>query len=149
MRHLIKARDVPERIATGAYILHSGLEKWHADDEHAAAIHSTAAGAFPLLKDIDPPKFLRFLAASEVTTGALLLSPTRVKRSCRTRAHRILRGSRCDVRAHPRAAKSRQHLAKSRRNRHKQGRLDARHRYRARRRRPHAPPQEAISMIAS
>ncbi len=34
-----------------------------------------AAGAFPFLKSIPPERFLRVLAAGEVLTGALLLSP--------------------------------------------------------------------------
>jgi hypothetical protein len=32
MRLPAKARDLPARIATGGYILHSGLEKWHGDE---------------------------------------------------------------------------------------------------------------------
>jgi hypothetical protein len=34
----VKARDLPARVATGAYILHTGLEKWHAD-EGTPAMH--------------------------------------------------------------------------------------------------------------
>jgi len=43
-RHL---RDIPARVATGAYILHSGLEKWNGSEEQAKAVHAMAAGAFP------------------------------------------------------------------------------------------------------
>jgi uncharacterized membrane protein YphA (DoxX/SURF4 family) len=71
----LKARDLPGRVATGAYILHAGLEKWGGDEARAAALHGMAAGAFPVLKDIPPKVFLKALAASEVATGALLLSP--------------------------------------------------------------------------
>ena len=34
----IRLRDVPTRLATGAYILHTGLEKWHGDEERAKEI---------------------------------------------------------------------------------------------------------------
>ena len=71
----IKARDLPGRLATGAFILHSGLEKWHGDAEHAKASHGMAAGAFPLLKQLAPARFFRLLAASEIGVGAALLVP--------------------------------------------------------------------------
>jgi hypothetical protein len=71
----MKARDLPGRITTGAFVLHAGLEKWHADDDHAAAVHGMAAGAFPVLKHVPPPRFLRFLAASEIAIGTVLLAP--------------------------------------------------------------------------
>jgi uncharacterized membrane protein YphA (DoxX/SURF4 family) len=66
---------LPERIATGAFILHSGLEKWNGPSEQAEGVHGLAAGAFPFLKSIPPPRFLKLLAAGEVATGALLLAP--------------------------------------------------------------------------
>ena len=75
MRLNVKARDVPGRITTGAYILHSGLEKWHGDEARAQAIHKMASGAFPFLKDIPPEKFLRMLAAGEIAVGTALLAP--------------------------------------------------------------------------
>ena len=71
----IKPRDLPGRIATGAYILHSGLEKWHGDDARAAALHGMASNAFPVLKGIPPTRFLRLLAASEIAVGVVLLAP--------------------------------------------------------------------------
>ena len=70
-----KARDLPGRIATGAYILHSGLDKWRADETRATALHGMAAGAFPVLNRIPPARFLRLLAASEIAIGAALLAP--------------------------------------------------------------------------
>jgi uncharacterized membrane protein YphA (DoxX/SURF4 family) len=75
MHFHIKSRAVPTRLATGAFILHSGLEKWHAEPEHAAAVHGMAAGAFPMLKHLAPTRFVRLLAASEIAVGAALLSP--------------------------------------------------------------------------
>lgn len=75
MRSTVKARQVPTRLATGAYILQSGLEKWGGNDEQAAGLHGMASGAFPFLKSIPPRRFLRLLAAAEVATGTALLAP--------------------------------------------------------------------------
>jgi uncharacterized membrane protein YphA (DoxX/SURF4 family) len=69
------ARDLPLRVVTGAYIAHSGLEKWHGSVEQAEGLHGTAAHAFPFLRPIPPQRFLRMLAAGELVTGALLLAP--------------------------------------------------------------------------
>jgi len=69
----LKARDVPGRVATGAYILHTGLEK--RDEARAKALHSMAAKAFPVLRDIPSTQFLKLLAGSEIALGAALLAP--------------------------------------------------------------------------
>ncbi len=71
----IHLRDVPTRLATGAYILHSGLEKWHGDEDRAKALHGFAAGAYPLLAKVPPKKFLKALAVVEIGLGAALLTP--------------------------------------------------------------------------
>jgi uncharacterized membrane protein YphA (DoxX/SURF4 family) len=71
----IAARNVPTRLATGVYILHSGWEKWRGDEERAQALHATAAGAYPLLEEIPPARFLRALAVAELGIGAALLTP--------------------------------------------------------------------------
>jgi uncharacterized membrane protein YphA (DoxX/SURF4 family) len=68
-------RDLPTRVATGAYILHAGLEKWSADETRAKGLHSMASGAFPFLRHIPPGPFGRLLAAGEIATGAALLTP--------------------------------------------------------------------------
>jgi len=75
MRLPLSARDIPGRLATGGYILHAGLGKWNGTPETAAALHRTAAAAFPFLSDIPPEKFLRMLAAAEIATGTALLLP--------------------------------------------------------------------------
>jgi uncharacterized membrane protein YphA (DoxX/SURF4 family) len=72
--HLYLKR-VPERLVTGAYILHAGWGKWHGTDQQATALHGTAANAFPFLTTIPPKRFLRLLAASELATGTALLTP--------------------------------------------------------------------------
>jgi hypothetical protein len=69
------SRDLPGRVATGAFILHSGMEKWNGPSAQADGVHAMASGAFPILKSIPPKAFLKALAASEILTGALLLAP--------------------------------------------------------------------------
>jgi uncharacterized membrane protein YphA (DoxX/SURF4 family) len=71
----VKARDLPARIATGGYILHSGLEKWHSDETRAKGLHGVASNAFPVLQRIPPERFLRILAGSEIAIGTALLVP--------------------------------------------------------------------------
>ena len=71
----ITVRSIPGRLATGAFILHSGIGKWNLPAERATAVHRTAAGAFPFLSKIPAPAFVKLLSASEVATGAVLLSP--------------------------------------------------------------------------
>jgi uncharacterized membrane protein YphA (DoxX/SURF4 family) len=75
MTRRIGLRNLPGRFATGAYIAHTGWEKWHGTPELADGVHGMAAGAFPVLRPIPPTTFLKLLAAGELTTGALLLSP--------------------------------------------------------------------------
>ncbi len=72
---MVSIRDIPTRLATGAFILNSGWGKWSGGPEQAAGVHGMAAAAFPVLKDIPPEKFLKGLAASEIGLGAALLSP--------------------------------------------------------------------------
>lgn len=71
----IRLRDVPTRLATGAYILHSGFTKLKAGPEMAAGLHGGAAAAYPALQKLPPEKFVRSLAIGEITVGSLLLAP--------------------------------------------------------------------------
>lgn len=71
----LHARNVPVRLAAGAYILHAGLQKWNGPAEQADGVHGMAANAYPFLQSTPAPQFLRLLAAGELATGALLLSP--------------------------------------------------------------------------
>ncbi|WP_016905258.1 hypothetical protein [Streptomyces xiaopingdaonensis] len=68
-------RDVAPRLATGAFILNSGVGKLQADEETAAGIHATASTAYPFLGDMEPAKFGRCLAIGEVAVGSVLLAP--------------------------------------------------------------------------
>ena len=71
----MRLRNLPTRLSTGGYILHSGYEKWNAGPETAEALHGMAAGSFPQLQKVSPPTFLKALAVGEMVTGALLLAP--------------------------------------------------------------------------
>lgn len=71
----IKPHQLPPRIATGAYIIHSGIEKLSADEETAAGLHGFATGAYPFLGKLKPKDFVRLLAASEIALGTTLLVP--------------------------------------------------------------------------
>jgi hypothetical protein len=75
MRFPLAARDVPGRLATGGFILRSGLKKWNGAPEVAAGVHGMASGAFPFLGKVSPERFLRILAAGEIATGIVLLTP--------------------------------------------------------------------------
>jgi uncharacterized membrane protein YphA (DoxX/SURF4 family) len=75
MRLRVAPRSVPGRLATGAYIAHAGLGKWRGSAEQATGVHGMAAAAYPPLEPIPPRVFLKLLAAGELATGALLLSP--------------------------------------------------------------------------
>jgi uncharacterized membrane protein YphA (DoxX/SURF4 family) len=71
----MRARNVPTRVATGAYILHSGWDKWHGSQEQAQGLHGAAAGAYPFLRRVPPTTFLRALAVAEMGLGTMLLAP--------------------------------------------------------------------------
>src|ERR1035437_3014772 len=75
MRLYLAPRDVPLRLVTGAYIAHSGLEKWRGFVEQANGVPGTAAKAFPILQPIPPRRVIRVVAAGEILTGSLLLNP--------------------------------------------------------------------------
>ena len=71
----VKLRHLPQRMATGAFILNSGISKWTADDETAAHLHGFAAGTYPFLAKLKPRDFVRVLAGTEIALGSALLLP--------------------------------------------------------------------------
>jgi uncharacterized membrane protein YphA (DoxX/SURF4 family) len=71
----IKLSHLPGRIVTGAFILHSGLNKRHADDGTVTWLHGTATGTYPFLGKIPAPLFVKLLSTAEITLGAGLLLP--------------------------------------------------------------------------
>lgn len=76
MKHGHRLSHLPLRAATGAFILNSGLQKWSSgDDEAAGAMHGMAANSYPFLKEIEPKKFVRYLATAEIGIGSALLFP--------------------------------------------------------------------------
>jgi hypothetical protein len=70
-----KLWHVPVRVATGAFILNSGLSKRNADKETAEHLHGFATTAFPELQDTPPEQFAKMLSAGEIALGAALLTP--------------------------------------------------------------------------
>lgn len=70
-----RLRRTPLRLTTGAFILSAGLDKWTGDEQTAALVHGFATGTYPFLKKIDPPTFLKLLAAGEIAVGSALLLP--------------------------------------------------------------------------
>jgi hypothetical protein len=70
-----KAWHIPVRLATGAYILNSGLAKRDADEATAQGLHGFATTAYPELQDTPPDKFVNLLSTGEIAVGALLLTP--------------------------------------------------------------------------
>ena len=71
----VKLHHLPQRMATGAFILNSGISKWTADDETAAQLHGFAAGTYPFLAKMKPRDFVRLLAGTEIALGSALLLP--------------------------------------------------------------------------
>ncbi|GAB2809118.1 hypothetical protein [Lentzea nigeriaca] len=68
-------RQLPARVAAGAFVLHSGLGKRKADEDTAGKLHGWASSTYPVLGKLDARRFTRLLAAGEMATGAALLMP--------------------------------------------------------------------------
>ncbi len=67
---------IPIRVATGAYILNSGIGKLGADEGTAQFLHGAAAGTYPsVFKDMKPTTFAQALAYTEIAVGGALLLP--------------------------------------------------------------------------
>jgi uncharacterized membrane protein YphA (DoxX/SURF4 family) len=75
MRTSVKAWHLPLRIATGAFILNSGIGKLSGNEEAAVQMHGFAAGTYPFLNKLKPKVFLRLLGTSEILLGSALLLP--------------------------------------------------------------------------
>lgn len=71
----MKLHTVPTRAITGAFIIHSGFDKWRGEAAVAERTHGFAVAAFPFLKKLSPKQFLRVLAAGEIALGGALLAP--------------------------------------------------------------------------
>ena len=75
MRLPITPSEIAPRIATGAFILNSGLGKRAADEGTAAGLHGFASSTYPFLKNVPPATFAKVLSTAEITLGAVLLTP--------------------------------------------------------------------------
>lgn len=67
--------NVPVRLATGAFILNSGLGKLKADEGTAQYLHGAAASTYPAFAGMQPKTFAKVLAVSEIGVGTALLTP--------------------------------------------------------------------------
>ncbi|MBC9226531.1 hypothetical protein GL325_09375 [Aeromicrobium sp. 636] len=71
----MKLSHVPLRLATGAFILNSGLSKRNLPPEAAEGLQDMAANGVPQVKSMDPQTFGKALSAGEIALGAALLTP--------------------------------------------------------------------------
>ena len=71
----LRPSHIPLRLATGAFILNSGLGKTDLDEGSAGYLQSMAARAFPQVGQLEAEKFGRYLAAAEIALGSALLAP--------------------------------------------------------------------------
>lgn len=70
-----RVSHVPLRLATGAFILNSGINHLKLEKEQADRLHGMAKGAYPALERLEPQPFGQVLAIGEVALGGALLLP--------------------------------------------------------------------------
>jgi hypothetical protein len=71
----VRLDHIPLRVATGAYILNSGLSKQGLEGQAADGVHAMAARAFPPVKKIPANLFTQLLSGTEIALGGALLAP--------------------------------------------------------------------------
>lgn len=71
----MRLSHIPLRLATGAFILNSGLSKRNLPSEAAVGLQGMAANAVPQVKTMDPKVFGQTLSTGEIALGATLLTP--------------------------------------------------------------------------
>lgn len=71
----MKLSHIPLRLATGAFILNSGMGKMKLDADSAAGMQQMAANAVPQVGNLDPEQFGKYLSYAETALGAALLAP--------------------------------------------------------------------------
>ena len=71
----MRLSHIPLRLATGAFILNSGLSKRNLPSEAAEGLQGMAANAVPQVKTMDPKVFGQTLSNGEIALGATLLAP--------------------------------------------------------------------------
>ena len=67
--------QIPLRLASGAFILNSGLNKRGISAEQAQGLRDMGARGLPALANLSPEQFKKFLVTTEVGVGAALLAP--------------------------------------------------------------------------
>jgi hypothetical protein len=75
MAEQIKLRHLPTRLATGAFILNSGIGKLKSDAEAAKHLHAMASNAYPVFDSLEPETFTKLLGTAEVALGGVLILP--------------------------------------------------------------------------
>jgi hypothetical protein len=71
----MRLSHIPPRLATGAFIVNTGITKLGADDDTAKGVHAMAAGTYPIVARIDPAVFVKALGVGEIAVGGTLLTP--------------------------------------------------------------------------
>ncbi|WP_026819168.1 DoxX family membrane protein [Arthrobacter castelli] len=71
----MKLSHIPLRLATGSFILNSGLGKMQLDADSAAGMQQMAKNAVPQVGNLDPKEFGKYLSYAETALGAALLAP--------------------------------------------------------------------------
>ena len=71
----LKLWHVPVRVAAGAFILNSGINKRTLEGDAAAGMQGWAASAMPALGKVDADTFAKGLSTGEMALGGALLAP--------------------------------------------------------------------------
>lgn len=71
----MRISHLPLRLATGAYILNSGLGKRGADEGTATWMRDQASQVVPQAAGMKPQQFARTLSTGEIALGVALLTP--------------------------------------------------------------------------
>lgn len=67
--------QIPLRLASGAFILNSGLNKRGISAEQAQGLRDMGARGLPALANLSPEQFKKFLVTTEIGVGSALLAP--------------------------------------------------------------------------
>ena len=67
--------QIPLRLASGAFILNSGLNKRGISAEQAQGLRDMSARGLPALANLSPEQFKKFLVTTEIGVGSALLAP--------------------------------------------------------------------------
>lgn len=71
----VKAWHLPLRLATGAYVLNSGVSRRPIEEEAARGLHGFALSGWPELANMHPMAFANMLSWWEIALGSSLLLP--------------------------------------------------------------------------